>query len=149
MTETQEYFVVFTPPEQRRWWTKWLEEGYGHCYVVWWDGFNWLRMCPELTRVVIEVLPWDKEDVGEVCRGNTAVHIELPVTDTRKGGPWLLMPATCVEVVKVMLGIRAWYVLTPRQLFSYLVARKHEWWWRFEQVTETTDESATCSICER
>lgn len=146
MTETQEYYVIFTPPEQRRWWTKWLEEGYGHCYVVWWDGFNWLRMCPELTRVVIEVLPWDKEsDADRVLIGNTAVHIELPVEDNRTRGPRLIMSATCVEVVKYMLGIRCWYVWTPRQLFNYLVRRKHERWWRRRplQRAEKVDAAPT------
>lgn len=35
--------------------------------------------------------------------------------------PWaILAPGTCVSVVKACLGIRAWWVLTPYQLYKYI-----------------------------
>lgn len=34
--------------------------------------------------------------------------------------PHLLQPFTCVEQVKAFLGIRKWWILTPKQLRKYL-----------------------------
>jgi len=143
--DTQEYYVVFTDAEVNQWFTRFLHPGYGHCYVVWWDGFNWIRMRPDLTHVAIEVLPLiDSGDVELVVLGNTAVHVEVPVNKQRVRTPLMLAPATCTEACKAVLGIRAPFVFTPRQLFNYLVTRKHERWWR-KRGKPGTEEAPTAS----
>ena len=131
MIETQEYYVVFKEAERKAWYSWFLHEDYGHCYLVWWDGFNWLRMRPNLHSVVFEVLPYYmEEDVEQCVLGKTAVLIEVPHGMERVRYPYLFTVATCTEACKAVLGIRAPWIFTPLQLFNYLIALKHEQWWR-------------------
>jgi hypothetical protein len=142
---SQDYYIVFTDAETQTWYTRFLEPGYGHCYAVWWDGFNWIRMRPNLAQVVIEVLPVVESDaVAKVVLGNTAVHVQ-PGDPYNVRTPWMWVPATCTEACKALLGIRAPLVLTPRQLFDYLVNRKHE---RKERRRDQSRDSETAATAD-
>jgi len=146
-----DWYVVFTPPERETWYTRFLEPGFGHCYMVRWDGFNWLRIRPDLSHCHIEILPVaDSASVEDVVRGNVAVYVEVPAEQARIRIPWLITLATCTEACKAVLGIRTPLVITPYQLFNYLVARKHERWWRrgHDPRTEKAPEPATAGVRE-
>ena len=142
----EQWYVVFTDYERETWYTRFLKPGYGHCYLVRWDGYNWIRVRPDLSKVHIEVLPVIESDaVEQVVLGNTAVLVEVPSEDLRIRLPWMVTIASCVEGVKAILGIRAVHILTPYQLFRYLVARKHERWWR-RRADRRTEGTATTSV---
>lgn len=64
-------------------------------------------------------------DVAEFTRNLTQPGGRLVLLDIRPAfqpTPYLRGPMTCVEAVKSLLGIRAFWIITPRQLFRRLCA---------------------------
>lgn len=103
--------VIFTDSD---WWPlRWLRPGYRHCAV----GF-----VVDGRFVLIDYLShWCRVDeVG--LRDCGRAPARLVAVDVAGSAP-AHRALTCVGVVKRLLGIRAWWVQTPRQLSRYLDAR--------------------------
>lgn len=101
-------------------WLKILRPGFRHCYALLNDGRHWLSFDPLSNYTDINVydlpatfnLPLLLQD-----RGHRVV--KAPVYRTKKEAPW--MPYTCVEAVKRVIGLHARFILTPWQLYKYLL----------------------------
>lgn len=100
-------------------WLHVLKPGFRHCFALLHDGRQWLSYDPlaSYTELAVHRVPPEFDLPGWLAgRGLTVVP--APVLKGRKPAP--LMPFTCVEAVKRVLGIHARRVLTPWQLYRFL-----------------------------
>ena len=111
------YWVIFEPSKNPRWWSKFLDPYFGHVSIarVSNGGHFWI--------------------VLESCGGNVLTNI-YSLCDIRKlyrdaviltrWSTVLEKPTNrvfhlnCVEMAKLVLGIRKWNVITPYQLYKYI-----------------------------
>lgn len=112
--------VVFTGETDLAY-LKCLKPGFRHCFVILRGGDKWISIDPlaHMTRIQLhdDLQGRDVEQLlGE--HGLTVVNTHL-----REAAPKLAPPmmCTCVEMVKRILGIHAWHVWTPWQLYRHLL----------------------------
>ena len=101
-------------------WLRWLREGYRHVSVVIPCGEGYLHIDPRSVRIDFRFIK--REQVAEMydrALYKEIIIIEYTADDIREG---MHVPAvfTCVEFVKRVIGIRAWWVLTPHQLYKHI-----------------------------
>ena len=108
-------------PARPRLWQRLLSPGWRHVFACRMAG-------PDATLVVEHVgshllQSVQPEPIGVlVVQWQDQLHamvLLVPPLPARPGAA-LRPPMTCVEAVKAALGIRAWWVLTPRALFRHL-----------------------------
>jgi hypothetical protein len=120
------YFVVFTQGEPR-WYDRFFDQGYAHTYLLIWDEFCWIVLHPTtgITQIHLNGMP-EFQHPDEWLGDEEATVIEAELEwDERWRNPWVFAPISCVEVVKSALGIRQFWLWTPRQLEKYLFRRWH------------------------
>lgn len=103
-------------------WLKLLAKGFRHCLIAIKDGGRWVVCDPLSHWTEIAVLPCLPEHVI-AARLVAAGYLVVPAracAPEPAPQPW--RPYTCVEAVKRALGLRAPWVLTPKQLFRRLTA---------------------------
>lgn len=103
----------FDSPGQIEWYWRLFKKGFWHVAVT-------LRK-QNYTLTIDPRMPYIDAMKGTIGGfGWTTVRLTHSVP--LSAPPWgFLVPATCVSVVKGVLGIRAWWVLTPYQLYKYLL----------------------------
>ena len=122
------WFVAFKPASaiaHPRWWTRALHAGYRHCLAARQEGENATLVLDHCgTRLRAELVP---VPIGAFLRGLQdhaacwVLMVALPMAGAAVA--WLRPPMTCVELVKAALGIRACWIVTPRQLARHLRRR--------------------------
>ncbi|MDE2097035.1 MAG: hypothetical protein KGL39_07300 [Patescibacteria group bacterium] len=127
--KVREWLLVYHPREPWFWWAKYLKQGFRHVELTRPVQFGpsvedvvWLNILPMFELLDAEIStdprpPWVK------CPGSTVQKVTTlqPLDHVRS---WFdIGPPTCVEVVKAALGIRAFFVRTPWQLFNYIQQR--------------------------
>lgn len=127
--KVREWMVVYHHREPHYSFTKLLKPGFRHVEltrpVYFGPGVNdvvWLNVMPMFEMLDVEIStdprpPWLK------CPQSTIQKVSAiaPLMSVRS---WFdIGPPTCVEVVKMALGIRAFFVRTPYQLYRYISAR--------------------------
>ncbi len=120
-----EWWVVFSPDKIIHaaglpWWNLVLAVDWRHCWAMKNDGIVWTAVTQNAYGMEVETLGYGPEhDVpGLLAAGGCRV---LHVTGERRVsylGRGLL---TCVSVVKQLVGMRAWTVITPAQLYRRLI----------------------------
>jgi hypothetical protein len=121
----QQALAIFVGRTDCRW-LGGLRAGFRHCFVALHDGGTWVTCDPLKDRIELRALPLPADfDLGSFYarRG----HIVLRGL-TRPGlprGSVAVVPLTCVTVAKRLLGVRAPWVLTPRQLWRHLRGAGH------------------------
>ena len=105
-------YVVFGD-DSGHWWSRWLHPSIRHCYVVKPDCGRWLRFAR--THESYELYT-----ESELCRNHT-IMLKWQMKPCKRG---LFMLNTCVGHTKQALGINAWWVLTPYQLYRYMRVRQ-------------------------
>ena len=127
--KVREWFLVYHHREPYYRFTKWLKPSFRHVELtrpVYFgpnvDDVVWLNLLPNFELLDAEIStdprpPWVKCP-GSVVQKVTCVR---PLMSVRS---WFdIGPPTCVEVVKMALGFRAFWVRTPFQLFRYIQKR--------------------------
>ena len=116
--------VAFADAEQPRW-LRFLAKGFRHCFALVCTSGRWVVINPmsHWTDVAALAESADGATVDEIVRtleerGFAAVVCAIAEPPRRA---WPPAPFTCVEMVKRILGIQESLVLTPRQLFRFLV----------------------------
>lgn len=126
--EHRRYFVVITSG-LRYWWDRLLAPKKSHCFLLVWDEFMWICMNPTLGITELSVITMPDEVFAHPdvwLDDDDAVVVEAALQwDERARVPWVWSPVTCVEIVKSCLGIRRFWLWTPRQLERYLRDREH------------------------
>jgi hypothetical protein len=104
-------------------WLRWLRPGFRHCFVALDDGIEWLTVDPLLHRLEVRAsgLASDFDLAREYRRMGLTVLEVAPAAVAMRAAP--LGFFTCVETAKRLLGIRAWHVVTPWQLYRFLRRR--------------------------
>ena len=125
MINEQQVWVVFTGHTDIAW-LKILKPGFRHCFVLLNDGNNWISLDPLSAYTDIEIhhhieavfnLPQWLESQG--------YQVVQAVIDKDHKTPAPVMIYSCVEFIKRVLGIHARTIITPWQLFNYLIKYKN------------------------
>lgn len=127
--KVRDWYVVYHARTPYFWFAKHLKQGYRHVELAralqYGPGVSevaWIYLLPSFETLDVEFTtdprpPWVKCP-GSVCQKVTAVR---PLGKVRS---WFdIGPPTCVEIVKMALGIRAFFVRTPWQLYQYIQKR--------------------------
>ena len=125
-TLTVDWFIIFTRSRYKFWALKWIEKDFSHVYAMkkspggqFWIVVNPLLACLDCELLCVEQYPHPRLFAGDGV-------IILPVRAITKDVPrWTFCVFNCVEVIKAILGIRAFWVWTPWQLYKYLTRGKH------------------------
>jgi hypothetical protein len=128
-------------------WLRSLPRGYRHCFVALKHDPTWL-VCDSL-KSHIELTLLDLPASFDLARHYARHGHRVLVGRTGSQHPRAaaaLAPLTCVSVAKRLLAIRAAWVWTPRQLFSYLVHTQPDVWRVVSPDEATQSLPARCSI---
>lgn len=128
--KVRDWYCVYHHREAHYWFTKYLKPGFRHVelarpiyYGPRVDDVAWLHVLPMFEMLDVELNtdprpPWVKCPQATVQKV-TAVAPLMSVRSWFDAGP-----NTCVEIVKMALGIRAFFVRTPWQLHEYIAERE-------------------------
>ena len=119
-----DWFVVFTDSGRWNLWDIATSKGFRHCFAVRWDGFNWICVDPLGSWLEVQVMPYGHEDnVPQMMLelGHKVVYVRKQ----RKNKLILRGLMTCVSIMKHLIGVNAYWVVTPKQLYNYLRKRNH------------------------
>ena len=105
-------------------WLRWLRKDFRHCFAIMHDGERWLCMDPLSNHTEITVHQAPAEfDLPAWLRQRGYIMVEAKADRSKKTiAP--ILPFTCVEAVKRLLGIHAWHIITPWQLYQYLLKKQ-------------------------
>jgi len=107
-------------------WLRFLKKGYRHCFVILNDGQHWISFDPmaHYSEIIVHDVAPDF-DMPQWLAAREYTVMEVPQRDICiKPAPFAVL--NCVESVKRVLGIHAFWVLTPWQLYKYLKRRAVE-----------------------
>lgn len=106
-------------------WLRILKPGFRHCYVLLHDGDYWITFDPLSNYTDINVCRCPPSfNLPDWIQDRGCTVVKTPLRRTKKQAPW--MPFTCVEAVKRVIGLRARAVLTPWQLYKYLMKSRNQ-----------------------
>lgn len=105
------------------WWLRFLKKGFRHCFLVLNDGCNWITYDPTsaFTDIVVQKTPMDF-DLPKWFSQRGDFVVPTIIEKQKKIAPLSIF--TCVEGVKRVLGIHNLWILTPYQLYKYLIKNK-------------------------
>lgn len=110
-----DWFFVFCDTDQRHWYNLWLKPGFQHVWALRYQGDQWIAISPQQGFTDVDVI----SDGRLINTNPTILHVKASRVTQRVRVPWLLMPFTCVEQVKSLIGLRHWS-MTPWQLYKAL-----------------------------
>lgn len=110
-----DYLLVYQKPESAHtWWTRRLHPQFAHVEV-------YREIEPGL---YFATQPCHDYLVTNVVDRLPAGRIQRVTALRRRGNAmWPVGLKTCVTIAKAMLGVRAAWVITPKQLYGYVAAR--------------------------
>ncbi len=115
-----EVYVVFVA-ETEIWWLRLLKQGFRHCFIVMRRDDQWVIFDPLAHQLLIDIVA-DEPGIDPVIWYTGLGHKVVPCTLTSAAAKVAPVgPFTCVEAVKRVLGIHCRKMLTPWQLYRYLV----------------------------
>ncbi|HLO75881.1 MAG TPA: hypothetical protein VK196_05430 [Magnetospirillum sp.] len=102
------------------WFLRLLRPGFRHCFIALSWASGWVVIDPLSHGTAVAHFPIDQEfDLAEWYRHHGLVVVPVKkVSPQRRVAP--ILPYSCVECVKRILGIHAPCVVTPWQLYRYL-----------------------------
>jgi len=112
-------YIIFSDGDI--WITKYLKKGFGHIRIVVNDGYNWTHINPSRTHLEWEIMPYMPDDspFSDHFHGSTIVRMTVDA-DKRN---WIcrIGMMSCVLMVKYYLGISKKSIITPHNLFKYII----------------------------
>ncbi|MBR4926733.1 MAG: hypothetical protein IKY98_00230 [Alphaproteobacteria bacterium] len=105
----------------RFWWMHFLKKGFYHCFVALGNGFEWI-LIDSLSHFTDAIVL--KNVNIEAVLTQKGYRLIRTTPDIPPYSRAQLMPFTCVETVKRFLGIKNRYILTPYQLYNFLLLKK-------------------------
>lgn len=124
------WYVVFEekPHHIFRWWDIFTRRGFRHCWAYTRSACNtgWMALDPASGGLQLGFYPdaaLEKYGYNDLHQFVLSQGFKILPTNALVGQSYLprLMPATCVEVVRLALGIDNRYIFTPFQLYKYIV----------------------------
>lgn len=123
---TQEYYIVFTGTKHDHWMVKHLKSPFQHVYALKKSegGMFWIKIDPTSSATLITM--HSVEDFPHIqtmiSRDDVVLNVKAIISEKER---WTFCIINCVEIVKSLLGIRAFWVWTPRQLHDYIKGGQH------------------------
>lgn len=116
--------VLFAGNTQLKW-LRFLQPGFRHCLIAVRLGPTWIIIDPLSHKTALNVVEgFSGEELSHWYESQGLKAVRTFVGEApAKIAP--MAPATCVEAVKRILGIHAWSVITPRQLYDYLITYRN------------------------
>lgn len=123
-----EWWLVYRDIDHDHWiaraFHRFLKPGFQHVQALRRDGRVWVSVYPHMEFVDVHLIrsdatPWQ---LYPCC---TIQHVVTMRDSGRMYSTWHVGPWTCVEVVKSLLGIRRFWLRTPRQLYQHLGGKHH------------------------
>jgi len=149
------WYLVYHHRDPFYWFTKLLEPGFRHVELTRPVSFGpniedvvWINVLPMFEMMDVEIStdprpPWVKCPAS-VVQKVTTIQPFYRVRSWFDAGP-----STCVEVAKIALGIRAFFVRTPFQLYQHIQnrdgvidGRRQRRWFRPNCATATDGNAA-------
>lgn len=99
---------------------RFLKQGFKHCFAVILQNGRWVTIDPLSHYMEVNVQDIDESfDLPQWLgqRGHRVVQI-VPKSPPRRVAP--VLPFTCVEAIKRMIGMHSWRIVTPWQLYKAL-----------------------------
>ena len=112
---------VFFSDQSELWWLRFLRRGFRHCALIIEKDNLFILVDPLSHQLMIDVhVELKREDFAHWLAhcGMTYVAVEMKPCPLR-AAPWGFL--SCVEVIKRILGIRQRFIVTPWQLYNFLV----------------------------
>lgn len=107
-----------------KWYMRLFKNGFKHVEIWLLDHDVWVRLDPCFGFLKAEahlVAPWRVMDPG---LNPTYLQHHAVLANTALSSSWIVGPVSCVEVVKLALGIRSHTLRTPFQLYKFLTRSK-------------------------
>lgn len=119
---TEQWFVIFEHANKNRWHHRYLKPGFHHCYAMKKTeaGKFWIVVNPQWSHVqldyrMVDTFPEPRDYAGDYCK-----IIEFQAKIDPMKTTCQLGILTCVDILKKFMGIKAFKVQTPYQLFKHL-----------------------------
>lgn len=128
--EIRDFFVVFAQSNARHIWSPFCHRDFRHCWVFWphYNGTpglmtprNTIKIEAQCSNLDLDVWYADPMEVAEAFLplSTDILRISLPFRTKPSYSPRGII--TCVSIVKAVMDINEWRVLTPRQLYRHLL----------------------------
>ena len=132
INEYRTVFVVFQESSYSRFWRCWCEPGFVHCWAFHEKPtesqglmtHQWTQVFDPLGRFInCDFWFMDPQDVKAHYIQEPMVSdvVRINILYQTDGGVTFRGVGSCVSLIKAYLNIKAWWVLTPRQLWYYLL----------------------------
>ena len=98
-----------------------FRRGFRHCFMMMQQNDRWILVDPRSNKTDVYLLPHPKSfnfPRYYTEQGKTVIKIPVIHTPSKILSPF---PVSCVETLKRMIGLHAWWVMTPYQLYKYLL----------------------------
>lgn len=118
-----EYWIVFK--HSTHWTQRFLKAGFGHCYVLTKDKYNWYTIDPRTCRLELQILGYAvNDDVPRIFKSQGCNVVKVMAYDVRKSRLHFKSLAfiNCVGIVKYVLGVKL-LAFTPYQLYKKLTTK--------------------------
>ena len=98
-----------------------LKKGFYHCFVVLGNGYEWILI--DTLSHFTDIIVLKNVDIKKALtnQGYQLIRTTPVIPNVSRA---ILMPFTCVETAKRFLGIKNRFILTPYQLFKFLLKKK-------------------------
>lgn len=114
------YYIVFTKSGFKHWIFKLLDPDFQHVYAMRKSpgGQFWIVINPLRSHIQTDILLVDDYPHPRTFAGVDSVVVPVESMIDIERERWGLCVFNCVEVVKGLLGIKDFWLLTPRQLYK-------------------------------
>lgn len=112
-----EYAIVGFGGTPTLWWMHFLKKGFYHCLVALKSQNEWLLVDPLIH--CVDIVWIKKGNVHAYLKRHGYQTLDVKVTEPEKK-TLQVVPFTCVEMVKRIIGVQKRSVFTPFKLFNYL-----------------------------
>jgi hypothetical protein len=103
-----------------------FRRGFRHCFMMVQSDDRWLLIDPRSNKTDVHLLPHPKSfnfPRYYTEQGKTVIKIPAIQTPHKILSPF---PVSCVETLKRLIGLHAWWVITPYQLYKILLKLQHK-----------------------
>lgn len=114
---TRKYYVVFSDSDRKKWWTSFLKKGFRHVHVLRESdcGEHWILANAVGGNIFLDIFPLIC--LQDIYRNSTIVEYW---SQMHQEPFFKIAQLNCVELVKMVLGIRKFRIFTPYQLFKHI-----------------------------
>lgn len=119
----EDYYIVFTESKSQYWFVKMLNPRFQHVLAIKKSagGRFWIVINPLFPYTLVDIMTViDYPDIIMLLKEHKYKTVMRVKTNIINKPRHTLCIINCVEIIKSLLGIRAFWIWTPYQLYKYL-----------------------------